>query len=529
MIKKRLSLKLSPKFIGSILAGLSISFWVISQEVFVQPVSTPAPIGNGSLIGDTPLSEPEAQKRQDIQLTSVIPITGGLMGTVSGEGTRQAFGIHQTVDQLTQQVSKDHGCPPGQDCGSCEVINVPQATALQWDDSDRTPASIPGTPPPDTVKPEDLGNLQRAHEIVDRARGLELLEAAISQRRAIEQAARLDQNLLSQAYRNQNLDTLQQSFQNSQKRLDQQIDALQSATRGLEGERERFANLYLNARDKAALLQATLQDIERKENLKSYQPFQQIFGTDFDPTKLPADTPSVVGLLAELFESSQNLKKKNTPDALVDRILFFNGLSPAEQQKVIVELRLAEKQTVVSKDGKSTEIPLLHNGYVFGSTKKGIDCSSFVSSVLPSDVRKGRLTTLDFYSMWEYIRKGSLPRPPSWPKSRVKLLKDMSRSFYAINIYDGQALAVGDLLVYRIPFLTSGHIFIVKKFDRKTQTVKVIEAAQSSGTIRERNFPLSLDPQNAKARYYRPGLIALRLKPTQNSACQYADNGRSSF
>ena len=119
---------------------------------------------------------------------------------------------------------------------------------------------------------------------------------------------------------------------------------------------------------------------------------------------------------------------------------------------------------------------------------------------------------------------GVFPSPPNYAPARAKLVKETSSAFTAIDIYSGERLGVGDILVYRPIHEPIGHVFIVKNINPVNMVTEVVEAAQSAGTIREREFPLSITPPNAPRRVLRPGIMALRLCLTDNPACSYRDH-----
>jgi hypothetical protein len=225
--------------------------------------------------------------------------------------------------------------------------------------------------------------------------------------------------------------------------------------------------------------------------------------------------------LGDLFGKKAGLQNPTSEDALAQRMALLNGLSDQKRAAALAELQLAEKRKLKLKNGKEKTIDILHNGYIFGGGATSLDCSSFIGSLLPTEARKGRFTTWDLFSMYIYLRVKELPDPPKWEKKKSQWVKDMAKSFMPVNIYKHDKLMPGDLLVFRVFGINWGHVFLVKHFNPKTVDVTVIEAAQSAGTVRERVFPLSVDPYDAPVRYYRPGMFGLRLKSSQNTACRY--------
>ena len=126
--------------------------------------------------------------------------------------------------------------------------------------------------------------------------------------------------------------------------------------------------------------------------------------------------------------------------------------------------------------------------------------------------------------MWIYAKTQRFPNPPRYSADRAQLVKDTATAFMPIDIYAGEPLAVGDLLVYRYITDPIGHVVIVRTYDSRNQRAEIIEAAQSAGTVRERTLELSVDPINLRQRAFIPGLWDLRLKPVSNHACSYRDS-----
>src|SRR5690606_34281342 len=138
------------------------------------------------------------------------------------------------------------------------------------------------------------------------------------------------------------------------------------------------------------------------------------------------------------------------------------SLSEKEQREALGRLKLAETKKVVLSNGRTVALPLLHNGYFFGGGRTAVDCSSFVSRVLPPEVRRGSFTTLDFRMMWLYARSGRFQKPPVYDENRKRLVMRTSEAFIPLDLQFGDRLQVGDLLVYRLPWKAAGHVFIVK-------------------------------------------------------------------
>lgn len=214
-------------------------------------------------------------------------------------------------------------------------------------------------------------------------------------------------------------------------------------------------------------------------------------------------------------------------EGLANRLALFNGLPEGERKAVAQNLGFLYVPNVGSAEQELAlkRLYLLHNGYRLGGARAtDFDCSSFATQILPADVRKGRLTTMDLRSIWVYLRYGHLPSDVKIPLPRRTTLIRSADGFAALDLYSGDRPAPGDFLVYRIPWEPIGHVFLVKDYSPETGTAQVMEAAQSAGTIRERPFRLTHDAYDREPRRLRPGLMILRVKPTSNRACKYRED-----
>lgn len=282
----------------------------------------------------------------------------------------------------------------------------------------------------------------------------------------------------------------------------------------------------MNARDKAEAANLVLAE-ELKAEKPGTQPLPGIGSTNFTATTAAA-LSRTTGLNEVFggFDPSKGEPKLASPqDALVNRVLMLSGLPEKQKREAMKKLRLVEPVKFRLPGGKSAQVPIVHNGYIWGGGKTGVDCSSFVSSLVSPQLNESRFTTFDFAAMWEYLSLGRIPKPPyRFKKEREKEVRAAAEGFLPVNLYNGENLAVGDILVFRLPWVAVGHIFIVSSYDSRAMVAKVVEAAQSAGTVRERDFPLSLEPTSAKNRWVRPGLMGLRLKQSDNAVCKFKDH-----
>jgi hypothetical protein len=291
------------------------------------------------------------------------------------------------------------------------------------------------------------------------------------------------------------------------------------------GEQIRFSRQLQSASERAEIARQfsrTLQDRIAREKerapLAGENPVMNFLLLP-DKTRNPLSQSSDLELL---FGKSRDAAAATTADGLAQRLVLLQGLDSSARKRALEQLQLSEPISFTLPSGQSVEIPLLHNGYILGGGKTGLDCSSFVSAALPADIRKGTFTTWDFRTMWAYRRTGVPPRDPRYEAKRLSQVLEVSKAFDALDLYRGDEPAVGDLLVHRLPWETTGHVFVVREWHRDTKVASVIEASQSAGTIREREFPLSLDdPNRGEFRLIRPGLMLMRIRPVQQRVCTF--------
>lgn len=366
--------------------------------------------------------------------------------------------------------------------------------------------------------PQNLASIVR---ITNTAAQAEFLDSVLASSHGVRSAILADDRLLNQPYKDLPIQALGAYLERARDGLSSAASALLDAESGLDkGELRRFGRTFLDAGAKAEAGAALLRDAASNQaSLGAIVPFESLSG----PRAPSALSRSAA--LAEIFGGDPALQAAATADGLLNRLIQLNGLPPEQRAALFQKLQLAETIKLKLPSGQVTSIEILHNGYVFGGSATGMDCSSFVSSTLPTEVRKGRLTTLDFRTMWVFKRSGNFPYPPSYPKDRRKLIQKVAEGFISLDIYNGDKLAIGDLLVFRPGVGVRGHVFVVRGYNPRSLIADVIEASQSAGTIRERPFPLSTSPTQAKVRLLRPGLLALRLKPQNNEVCSFRPGG----
>lgn len=407
--------------------------------------------------------------------------------------------------------------------GTPDPVVPPTYTPPVHSGNDPTPHTrptphYPGESHEPSILDRNLGSLQKsAEKSLEYSNGRHLASRAASRMRELEDKNYEDQKSLSQAFSELSPEELRENLPRAQKYILDDLRLIEQRHAALEKEKDRYRAIYLNAFDKTKHAEEFLSHFAKEKAIQAVQPFSGLFSPKKDHPLAKADA------FKEIFGETKPLESASTADALVNRTMMLASLPEAKRNEILEKLNLVESVSVQLPNGKKDDLKFLHTGYVFGGGKTAIDCSSFVSSLLPIDLRKSNLTTMDFYGIYSFLMTGKMPSPPSWNPSRSRWLKKVALSFEPVDIYNGEYLLPGDLLIVRIVINNSGHILIVQDFDPKTASTDVIEASFTSGKINTRKFPLSLDPVTAQVRRFRPGLFALRLS-SRPQACQYASN-----
>lgn len=449
-------------------------------------------------------------------------------GTVLVQPMILASGLQGDSDQ-DSCISNDSCSQLGENSGSCRIFD---ASAFDIPDS-KTPAPPPSpgkTEPPvePPLSPGQIGTVSKTRRAIlyagfseDPLPSRRLLDAAIAAKRETENQNRDDQSLVSKSYEQLSQTKFSDSLTRAMDRLTGAIDTMRLTRTGMSpGDLTRFQNLFSNARDQTQSALSVLAQEQTEESLNQIAAFKGFL----DPTK--ANPLGRTQGLQEIFGKTPLLDRPGSQEALLQRLIMYEGLPDQEKDEIRKRLNFIETPELELSNGSKVKLEYLHNGYVWGGGKTGQDCSQLASSTLPDGLNRSNFTSLEFYMMWKLIRQNKLPNPPELTSSREQLVRKASAGFQAINIYQRQKLLPGDILTFRIPSSPGGHVFIVRSFDAKTGLVKVIEAAQSAGTVRERDYSLYVTYRGQK--FIKPGFTALRMKSEDNTLCTIATAQKSS-
>ena len=407
--------------------------------------------------------------------------------------------------------------PPAPDPGPTSVPPGPVQTTAPDPEPARSNAPVVIDPTPDNPTHGQVVSPvipPKVDDVLQDAAGRSLVDSANKYLQNNYDSALNDQKQIEGAYKDVPLPELQKRFQRSEENLSKQIADLESSTSGLDpSDAARFRNVLLNARDKAAAANEIMAQTKtgNADGILAGTPLQGLLDAKGPLGSLGAPD------LTQLFGSEEGMSP-NSNEALINRVALHEGLPVDVRSSLDPKLKLFEKTSLKLKNGSVVKLNILHNGYILGGSITGLDCSSLVTRVLPEEVRKTRFTTLDLLAIWLYRITGTFPRPPVYPTERKQLIMGVASAFQAIDLHETQPKP-GDLLVYRFVTDTTGHVMITQSYNPARMEADVIEASQSAGGIRNRSFDLSIDPYGAKDRRVRPGLFALRLKPSENKAC----------
>jgi hypothetical protein len=386
-------------------------------------------------------------------------------------------------------------------------------------ENDAAISGVSARPGP-ALNQRDLSRIRETLQFSEMARGNELVRSALLRKTEIENTARSDGDFLTKQYEKIPLSQAGAVLKRAKDYLEETAKQVENSSEGLlPPEIARFRNLYMNASDKANAAESLLDEYAQKQPVETLK-------LPFNPFDLPIGqrkTPELNDLSQLLGPSTSGdaFAPPTSEDGLINRMIMFGGLDKPAQKEAQKSLGLVYYPKVKLAGGATAEIPLLHNGYILGANSKtALDCSSFISEMLSASGRKMRLTTLDFLQIWRFQKTNRFPKPPTYDKTREAWVKDISKSFVPIDIYSGDRLATGDFLVYRKPEDPLGHIVLIKKYDPSREMITMLDASQTAGTIRERELKLGYRDSTGK-RYLRSGFIALRMKASNSTTCQY--------
>lgn len=430
-----------------------------------------------------------------------------------------------------QQASQSPSPPSGGSSSNSPSAGTAAASAGSASGAGRSPASNGASPTLSGAIPSNAGTyagsfndgayatdqLGAAQRIAATAGSQEIVDNSRAVAAKLRESAFEDHQTLAENYKNMSSGEFTQALQRAKQGTSQMRDTLSSAVGGMDtSERVRFELSARNAVDKVdAALELLKGDSAGLGNPLNQSPLGSLLSGAPIPNPL-ARTPE----LTDLFGADLPKNQPATADALVDRLIMLAGLPEDQRRRALSKLRLLETPTLTLPTGAKVKLDLPHNGYWLGGGKTGVDCSSFVSAALPADLRKGAFTTLDYMAMWRHQRTGKLPNPPIYEAGRAKLVRETAAAFDAIDIYSGQRLAAGDLLVYRFSDDPIGHVVLVTGYNSVTAKVSAIDASQSRGGVGEREFSLLSNPSKPDSHLYKPGFYALRLKPADTRACR---------
>jgi len=460
------------------------------------------------------------------------------------EASSRAISPSPFEEDPTPQISTDEFGEVGGGCANSNV-SAPNATLPPMSDTHTGTHFPPGTP----AQPIDTGNIDpyitqhlstypffnyfyfpespiknqedTFNSLIDvlsasnQAKGDELLQGIYEDQSNIDSQTQSDYSTLFSNYSKTTPSGLAQAIREGEINLRGAIKALESSTEGIDEEnKEKFIKYYNQALDKLDKGKA-LYDKEMAAAV-SEKPNAAYPGLS-DP-KNETDSKKLLEQILKTQNKADNLDKKT--NNLIDRLILLNGLSNQLRAKIFEQLGLLDWLELQLENGKTQRIPVPHFGHFLSD--KTPDCYIYLSRILPPEIRSGYLTAMDLRLIWIYLKKGRFPENVKVTKKQKNKLIHFSDAFIPIDLYGGENATVGDLLVYRLPWKKTGAVFILRNFSRKALLAKVIKASEKKEPVLfEFDFELSLDPKTAKRRYLRPGLFALRLKPTENEVCEF--------
>ena len=363
---------------------------------------------------------------------------------------------------------------------------------------------------------------------ISRGGNTQILDLARKKQEQIRNNAQSDLKTLSSSYDHVNIDNMDDYLSRAQSRLrnaTQQFGKVESGAD--EGDLTNALHAKRNALDLTRAARSILHKDKRKIRNNQLNPLRKLSSPDSNPL---VKTPG----LKELFGVKNPLNDPNSPDGQALREILFEGLEQNQRQNVSSDLDMAHQFDLKLNDGSEFSPYTQSTGFILGAKgKKLVDCSSFVTQALPPRLRRLRFSTLDFYGIYHYLMSGKTKFPDNleFPADREKTLKKLSTAFESVEVNSSakaESYGVfpppeepkpGDLLVFRHPKSSWGHVMLVKSYNPKNGTAKVMDASQSAGTIRETSLPIFVTGKNGNKGVLK-GLMGLRLKTGNSTKCE---------
>jgi len=324
----------------------------------------------------------------------------------------------------------------------------------------------------------------------------------------------------------------------------------------------RYRRLLSDALDRAKETQQVLKELELSpETLRDPEILSKTPATrELFPEKTPRITPPPItennlASSAALSGPTQS-KKRSTPshsdsDALINRMLYLEGLKPEERQKALGAIgnqKTFKNGLVLLNNGEPGSINTVTaqtskpKGSKAPTFESRSECErtavSLVAQALSPELRQLELSSADYRAIWIYRKTGFFPKVPKYSEKRKKQIQRVADEFDAIDLYQREPLREGDLLVHRLAWEPSGRTYVIRNYDLKTYQAGVLEVGSGDRIQVQRNLlKLALSspkqpnrllaslgkrhlPTSPAPIALEPGYYALRLRPVQVQRCE---------
>lgn len=210
---------------------------------------------------------------------------------------------------------------------------------------------------------------------------------------------------------------------------------------------------------------------------------------------------------SSLMASSQPL------DAALSANLLAHGLPPARARGLSSPWVTASQQAL-----QGQRIPLLLPTGV--ASLENLACDSLAGAILPSDLRKTSLTSLDYLLIYRRLLTGEFPETIRLRPKRRKQLESLAFDFSPVKVIEGYQPQAGDLLVYRKLDQAFGRVMLVRDYDAKAGTARAYEWDPAFRRVQERVVSVRETAVQELPRRFVEGYFGLRLKKDPKNICE---------
>lgn len=156
---------------------------------------------------------------------------------------------------------------------------------------------------------------------------------------------------------------------------------------------------------------------------------------------------------------------------------------------------------------------------LLGAGLESLSCDSFLGAILPGDLRKNALTSLDYLLIYHRLTAGVFPESVELRPMRRKQLESLAGDFTPVRIAEGYLPQSGDLLVYRLMDQAYGRVLLVRSYDPRGGHAQAYEWDPAFRQILQKEVQLREGLHSEIPRRFARGFFGLRLKKDPKLVC----------